>query len=177
MAEQSTWIKIDRNILNWGWYKDANTARLFIHLLLKANIKDAVFMGVPVHRGQVVTSYPSLSRELKISIKSVRTALEHLKTTGEVTARPYHSFSLITIENYDRYQDKPAGQTAVYGQAKGRQAAGKGQQSKNIRSKERKNIYTAPAQEPRDWERDIPERFIGRFETEADWLHFWGTQE
>lgn len=177
MAEQSTWIKLDRNILEWGWYKDANTKCLFIHLLLKANIKDAAFMGVTVHRGQLATSYANLSRETGMSIKSVRTALNHLKSTGEVASRAYHDFSLITIENYDRYQDKPASQTAGKGQATGKQGASKGQQSKNIRSKERKNIYTAPAQESRDWERDIPERFIGRFETEADWLHFWGTQE
>lgn len=31
------WISLYRKILNWEWYSDANTFRLFIHLLLQAN--------------------------------------------------------------------------------------------------------------------------------------------
>lgn len=172
MAEKSTWVKLDRNILDWEWYKDNNTKAVFLHLILKANIKDAKFMGVPVHRGQLVTSYPSLSKELGISVKSVRTALNHLKRTGEVAGRTYHDFSVITIVNYDRYQ--AIGQ--ANGQAKGRQRAGNGHQSKNIRlDKEVKNIAAPPANENRDWERDIPPEFVGRFQTEKEWKEFWGT--
>ena len=48
---KTTYIKLDRNILNWRWYKDANTFRLFIHLLLKANIRDHDFEHVTIRRG------------------------------------------------------------------------------------------------------------------------------
>ena len=177
MAEKSTWIKLDRNILEWGWYKDANTARLFIHLLLKANIKDAVFMGVRIKRGELATSQPNLAEELDLSVFNVRTAIKHLKATGEITVRTTPKFSVISIVNYERYQENPQSNAQATSRSSHSQPTGNPQQSKNIRRKERKNIYTAPAQESRDWERDIPERFIGRFETEADWLHFWGTQE
>ena len=50
-------IKIDRRILEWEWYSDINTCRLFIHLLLKANWKDGRFQGTEVPRGSLVTSY------------------------------------------------------------------------------------------------------------------------
>ena len=66
MSEPSTYIKLDRNILTWGWYTDANTVRLFIHIILKANIKECKFLGVAVKRGQLVTSYPSLAKELNL---------------------------------------------------------------------------------------------------------------
>ena len=83
MSEPSTYIKLDRNILTWGWYTDANTVRLFIHIILKANIKECKFLGVTVKRGQLVTSYANLAKELNLSIRSVRTALNHLKATGQ----------------------------------------------------------------------------------------------
>ncbi len=105
MAEPETWIKLNRNILNWGWYQDSNTKDLFIHLLLTANIEDHAFMGIVVKRGQVATSYPSLAEALNFSIKNVRTSLNHLKTTGEVAVTRYSKFSLITILNYSKYQN------------------------------------------------------------------------
>ena len=135
----STWVKIDRNILKWRWYQDANTARVFLHLILTANIEDHDFQKITVHRGEVVTSLASLSRQLRVSIKSVRTALDHLKSTGEVASTAYNKFQVISIINYDLYQAVGASRTASNGQAAGKQTAGKGQQSKNIRSKEVKN--------------------------------------
>ena len=77
-------IKIDRKILDWEWYSDINTCRLFIHLLLKANWKDGRFQGTEVPRGSLVTSYNSLAKDTGLSVKNVRTALNHLETTGEV---------------------------------------------------------------------------------------------
>lgn len=104
MAEKTTWIKVDRNILAWGWYKDANTFRVFMHLLLTANVKPHKFLGVDVNRGEVATSYKSLAESLDISIRSVRTAISHLETTGEVTVKRHSRFSVISIPNYDSYQ-------------------------------------------------------------------------
>ena len=48
MAETTTFIKLDRNIRSWRWYKDPNTMRVFIDLLLDANISDRDFMGITV---------------------------------------------------------------------------------------------------------------------------------
>ena len=183
MAETSTWIKIDRNILEWEWYWDANTMRVFLHLLLKANIKDGRFMGVAVHRGQLITSYATLAKELQISYRGIRTAIKHLKSTGEVTVQPMHDFSLITIQNYARYQDAVTGQVTVKRQASDRPTTGQRQQSKNIRKKESKKVYSPPPAEtadaeylPQVWELEIPREFWGRFATEDDWWAFAGGQ-
>lgn len=134
---------IDRNILKWRWYQNPNTMRLFIHLLLKANIRDYDFEKITVHRGELVTSYASLSKELELSVKAVRTALEHLKSTGEVASRNYAKFQVISILSYDKYQTVTADLTAGNGQAMGRQAAGNGQQSNNGNNDNNKknNIY------------------------------------
>lgn len=130
MPEKSTFIKLNRKILKWRWYQDSNTFRVFVHLLLTANVTDRDFEQVTVKRGQLVTSVAHLSRDLKISVKSVRTALEHLKSTNEVAIRTTSKYSVITINNYNEYQ-KAANTRANEGQATGKRGANEGQQYKN----------------------------------------------
>lgn len=139
-----SFIKLNRKILNWRWYQDANTMRVFIHLLLKANYKDNDFEKTSVKRGQLITSQSHLAEDLKISVKNVRTALEHLKSTGEVAIQTTAKYSIITINNYNEYQ-KVADTSAGEGQANGRQAAGEGQQYKN--SKKEKNSKNSKKRE------------------------------
>ena len=136
IAEKSTFIKIDRNITRWRWYKDANTLRVFLHLIIHANISDHDFEDITVHRGQIITSYPSLADSLNLTIRNVRTALDHLKTTGEVTVARYPKYSLITVVNYDLYQSAPTGKSAVKRQSSDSQTTVDRQQSKNIKKLE-----------------------------------------
>lgn len=142
MAEKTTWIKIDRNILNWGWYTDANTFRVFLHLLITANIKPRRFLGVMINRGEVATSYASIAETLEISTQNARTAISHLKSTGEITTKQHPRFTVISIVNYDSYQ----GNQQADQQATNKRLTSVQQQSKNIRMKEEKNIYTPAAQ-------------------------------
>ena len=88
----------------WGWYKDANTCRLFLHVILKANYKDGEYQGVTIPRGAFVSSYPELAQEIGLSVKNIRTALEHLKKTGEVAVNRHPKFSVFTVQNYSMYQ-------------------------------------------------------------------------
>ena len=115
------YIKIFRSILNWRWYHDANTLRVFLHLLLTANYKVHAFEDITIERGQRVVSIKKLAEELNLSEKNVRTALKHLKKTGEVAVKATSKYSIITIKNYNFYQsaanDGRAAdtQTASYG--------------------------------------------------------------
>lgn len=149
MAEKTTWIKVDRNILEWGWYKDANTFRVFMHLLLTANIKPHKFLGVEVQRGEVATSYKSLAESLGISIRSVRTSLLHLETTGEVTIRRHSRFSVISIPNYDLYQaNRQSLRQSVDTQVTvNRQQSKKEEERKNIRERASADAGVSPSLE------------------------------
>ena len=97
-------IKIDRKIIEWEWYKDEHTKNLFLHCLLKANWKEERFKGIVIERGQFVASLPVLSNELSLTINEIRTAIKHLKTTEEITVKAYPKFSVFTVVNYDLYQ-------------------------------------------------------------------------
>lgn len=135
--DKTTFIKIDRNILDWRWYKETTTKAVFIHLLLKANIKDNDFMAETIHRGELATSYATLAAETGLTIKQVRTAMQHLKQTGEVEVRGHSRFSIVSIVRYDYYQ----AQGQAKGHPEGNQRATRGQQSKNDKNdKKDKNI-------------------------------------
>lgn len=97
-------IKIDKKILEWEWYKDEHTKNFFFHCLLKANSKDERFKGIVIERGQFIASLSVLSDELFLTVNELRTAIKHLKTTGEITVKTYPKFSLFTVVNYDLYQ-------------------------------------------------------------------------
>ena len=98
-------VKFDRKITSWRWYCDANTARLFFHLVITANYKDRYFEDVVVKRGQRIVTISGLAKELNLSERNIRTALNHLKTTGEVTNRSTSKYTVITINNYNCYQE------------------------------------------------------------------------
>ncbi len=101
---ENGYIKLNRSITKWGWYKNSQTKDVFLHLLLHTNYDDCEFEGITVRRGQLVTSYPSLSEGVGLSIQNVRTAMKNLKKTGEITTERFSKFTLVTITNYEKYQ-------------------------------------------------------------------------
>lgn len=98
------YIKLSRSILDWEWWSDINTYRVFTYMLLKANWKDGSFKGVSVPRGSFVSSLGKLSEETKLTENEVRTAIKHLKSTGEITSKAHSKFTIFTVKNYDAYQ-------------------------------------------------------------------------
>lgn len=98
------YIKLSRKILEWEWWSDINTCRLFIYCLLKANWKDARFKGMVIPKGSFVSSIPKLSEETSLTVREVRTAISHLKTTGEVTYKSCSKYTVFTVKNYCEYQ-------------------------------------------------------------------------
>ena len=165
LAEPSTWIKIDRNILEWRWVKHPITLQVFLYLLLRANIKPGDYGDMHILRGQVLTSYAKISHDLGLSVQQTRTALQHLKSTGEITSAGNPKYSVITIVNYSKYQGDAISKTTNRQQANNKQSTSNQQQSKNTKKEEpQKKEYT-----PKFWELDIPQQAWGRFKSEAQW--------
>ena len=101
----SGWIQLHRSLKNWEWFTDVNTSHLFIYCLLRANHKDTKWRGIDINRGQFLTSLDTLSRETGLTIRQVRTALDKLKLTGELTSKTTNKNRLISITNYNNYQE------------------------------------------------------------------------
>jgi hypothetical protein len=100
----SGWVKLHRQILEWEWYSDNNCFRLFLHLLLKANHKEKRFKGIELKVGSIVTSRDLLARETGLSSQQIRTALNKLISTNEITSVTSSQGTIIQIVSYEKYQ-------------------------------------------------------------------------
>lgn len=100
-------IKLHRGMLEWGWYKDLPTCKLWLHILLRANYKACEWQGIEIPRGAFATSYAALSAESGLTVKQVRTALDKLKSTGEITVKTNRHYTIVTVAKYDEYQSAP----------------------------------------------------------------------
>ena len=99
-------IKLHRKIKNWDWIDEPNTFCLFIHLLLNANFEDKKWRGINIKRGEFLTSLSKLSKITGLSMQQVRTALNKLKSTQEITIQSTKLNTFIKLTNYNLYQEK-----------------------------------------------------------------------
>ena len=107
----SNWIKLSRKILEWEFYDDWPTLKVFLHLLLTASYRQRKWRGEMIGVGEVLTSRRTLGRECHLTEKVVRTALRHLEDTEVIEIEPCNQHSIIRIVNYQKYQcgDQTAG--------------------------------------------------------------------
>lgn len=103
------WIKIHRSLLDWEWYSDTNCVRLALHFLLKANYQPKKWKGVTIGRGQLVTGRGQLSEETGLSQMQIRTAMDKLDECGFITKSATNKYTIVTICNYDSYQQMQDG--------------------------------------------------------------------
>lgn len=143
------WIKLHRKILDWEWFTSPSTLQLFIYLLLRANKEDKKWRGILIKRGQLVTSVATISEETKLSTQQVRTSLNRLKSTNEITSKTTNRFTLVTVCKYESYQlyDEAEQQTKQQAlqQTNNKQITNKQQQlknNKNIRNNKKESILT-----------------------------------
>lgn len=141
------YIKLHRSLLTWEWYKNQNTKDVFLHLLLTANHYDEKFEGTVIHRGQRVWSRQSLAKELGISEQSIRTAINHLISTNELTSLSTPKYSIITINNYEKYQTSTSSLTNDQ-PAINQPSTSDQPQSKKARKQESKNIKEIDKEKP-----------------------------
>lgn len=134
---ENGFIKVHRSMLSWEWYDSTEVVRLFLHLLLTANYEPKRWRGVDVERGQRVCSIATLSRETNLSARTVRTCLNKLISTGEVTKQSSPKHTVLSIKNYDLYQS-PTNETTS-------KTTGETPGERQLHKKERnKEVYIPP---------------------------------
>ena len=97
-------VKLHRKILDWEWYDDPKTFKLFMHLILTVNIKSSTWHGIEIPAGSRVFSYRKLANELLFTEREIRTHLNRLIKTHTVTQYSTPNYSVITVVNWDLYQ-------------------------------------------------------------------------
>ncbi len=144
----SGWIKLYRKLLDWEWYKNLNTKTVWLHLLLTTNfVSGKKAYGYTLAAGQVITTYSKIADATGLTLQQTRTALDHLRDSGELTTTATNKFQLVTIEKWAffQYQDKENNnkdnrQVTGNQQASNRQVTAVKEEKKKEKPKEGKNI-------------------------------------
>jgi len=97
-------IQLHRKMIEWEWYDDINTKVLFIHLLIKANWSNKSWRWIEIKRWEVLTGRIILSKETWLTQQQIRTSLNKLKSTNEITSKTTNKYSIIKLINYNNYQ-------------------------------------------------------------------------
>ena len=107
----TTYIKLFRKMLSWEWYGDTVTTRVFLHILLNAQYKPSRYKGHDIGAGECVFGRKKWAKDLGLTEQQVRTAINHLKSTNEITIRATNKFSVITVEKWAFWQIEEGGAT------------------------------------------------------------------
>ena len=124
------YIKIHRKFRDWEWYSEPVVKDVFLHLLITASWEDNRYKGHEIKAGQTIITVSGLASELGVSARQVRTAIEKLESTGEITRKTTNRFTVVTVENWSLYQadyDDDGKQMANKSQTDGKQMANKSQ--------------------------------------------------
>ena len=135
------WIKLHRKLLEWEWYDEPNTFRLFMHCLLKANHKDNNYRGQLVKAGSFLTSRDLLSKETGLTTQQVRTSLKRLESTNEITTKKSKKGTVLQVVKYVEYQliNQPTNQQLTNNQPTANQQLTTNNNDNNDKN-EKKNI-------------------------------------
>jgi len=122
------WLKVHRKMLDHWVSEEPELFAMWMRLLLEANHSDkkTMFNGalVEIQRGQTLFGLEAFEAKSGISRKKLRRYLDMLEKDGMIGRQRTNKYSVISIVNYDMYQDEGS-QMAGQGQAKGNQRAGK----------------------------------------------------
>lgn len=94
-----------RSIIEWEWYPDLPTSRLFIHLILTSEWKTIKYLGLTVEAGMRRTTQEELMKETNLTRQQIRRAIKNLEKSNSITCKSTNKYTLITITNWDKYQN------------------------------------------------------------------------
>jgi hypothetical protein len=129
LTENPIWIQLAPPVL-----------KVAIYFLLQANYKPSQWYdgkdNNDVPAGSFITSYASTAEACNLSVKQVRGAFSHLSRAQFAAYTRADRWTLVTVLNWASYQPSSDDQGTDQGTDEGFRRAGRGQQLKNIRSKE-----------------------------------------
>lgn len=103
------WIKVYRGICDSPVFTDADALRLWIYILCNAAHRehDTLYCGKIVHleKGQFITGRKVLAQKFRTSESKIYRTLQLLQSLGNVNITSNNKFSLVTVVNWEKYQD------------------------------------------------------------------------
>jgi len=101
------YLLLHRKLAAWRWKTDPKMLALWVDILLRCQWHEGGFMKEDLSPGQCIVGLYSLSESTGLSVRSVRTCLERLKTTSEIAIKTTNKYSVITVMKWSDYQIVP----------------------------------------------------------------------
>ena|GEM_PF-1497382 len=98
------WICLHRKLLEWEWFDNSNVLHVFMFILLSTNHEDKKWHNELIKKGEFITSVKHISQKTKLSNQQVRSALNKLKSTNQITINTTNQYTRITVVNWELYQ-------------------------------------------------------------------------
>ena len=107
-------IFLHRSLLESEVFASQNTLKIWVWCLLKANFKSKYVSlkvgkgerAVKVERGQFIFGRLKAEKELAIKGSTIYKNIQKLERMGNISIKSNSQYSLITIDNYDTYQNR-----------------------------------------------------------------------
>ena len=146
------WLKLYRSILDSAVFQDAEILKVWIWLLCNVAFEqhDTICYGKVIHLkpGQIATGRKKIAQCTDLNENKVYRALTALKSLGNIEIKATNKYSIITVVNWDKYQDENGKRTSSEQQTNSKQTSEEQQydskttQHKNgKKEKKEKNIY------------------------------------
>ena len=146
------WLKLYRSILDSAVFQDAEVLKVWIWLLCNVAFEqhDTICYGkvINLKPGQIATGRKKIAQCTDLNETKVYRALTALKSLGNIEIKSTNKYSIITVVNWDKYQDENGKRTANEQQTNSKtttdeqQDNSKRTQHKNGKNgKKEKNIY------------------------------------
>lgn len=132
--ERRRWIKL--YMMDYDEvYHDSKMFHLWIDILLHANPVDYYHHGQLIKRGQCILSLRQVSERCGMAKNTITKYLHLLEECGKIKLDISRKGTLITVENWDKYQNRVSPSVLKIGQEVGQEVG----RNKNKRIKEIKN--------------------------------------
>ncbi|MGQ8745412.1 DNA replication protein [Klebsiella pneumoniae] len=99
---------LHRKIMDVPFYKDAEAAHLWVHLLLRANHEQTMVStdvgDVMCERGEFITGRNTLAMETGLTADRVKSLLRKFQNLGMITTKSNNRFTVLKVVKYDEYQ-------------------------------------------------------------------------
>ncbi|EPO5228079.1 DNA replication protein [Enterobacter hormaechei] len=99
---------LHRKIMDVPFYKDAEAAHLWVHLLLRANHEQTLVStdvgDVICERGEFITGRNTLAMETGLTADRVKSLLRKFQNLGMITSKSNNRFTVLKVVKYDEYQ-------------------------------------------------------------------------
>ena len=135
------WLKLYRSILDSAVFQDAEVLKVWIWLICNVAFEqhDTICYGkvITIKPGQIATGRKKIAQCTDLNENKVYRALAALKSLGNIEIKATNKYSIITVVNWDKYQEENGKRTSSEQQNNSRTTAD--EQQNNSKPTQHKN--------------------------------------